>query len=215
MREQSWKNICAFPPPPPPTPHMPTIPSVTIFQGFYLWRQPLFPSKFVTPNTETPCTRNMWLAKPREARAGWTVDFYLGCTSCDIPICGSSAPLFLPDSTVFAKPSDVVFALWFPDVSFFAARAESEAAFHVVQEFRCLISLGESVLSTWGAYSPILDSLWKGSQVGYNGRRKIMSWAQSGADHAWLARLLIFLFANIPLRSLFAGHILDFLFKIL
>ena len=30
--------------------------------------------------------------------------------------------------------------LWFPDVSFFfAARAESDVAFHVVQKFRCLI----------------------------------------------------------------------------
>ena len=37
--------------------------------------------------------------------------------------------------------------MWFPDVSFFAARAEYEVAFHVVQEFRCLFSLGESVLS--------------------------------------------------------------------
>ena len=72
---------------------------------------------------------------------------YLGCTACDIPICGSSAPLFPPNGAVLA-PSDVVFALWFPDVSFFfAARAESEVAFHVVQEFRCLIFLGESVLS--------------------------------------------------------------------
>ena len=73
---------------------------------------------------------------------------YLGCTACDIPICGSSAPLFAPDGAVFAEPSDVVFALWFPDVSFsFAARAESKVAVHVVQEFRCLISLGECVLS--------------------------------------------------------------------
>ena len=73
---------------------------------------------------------------------------YLGCTACDIPICGSSAPLFPPDGAVFAEPSDVVFALWFPDVSFFfAAHAEFEVAFHVVQEFRCLISLGEYVLS--------------------------------------------------------------------
>ena len=61
---------------------------------------------------------------------------YLGCTACDIPICGSSAPLFAPDGAVFAEPSDVVFALWFPDVSFsFAARAESKVAVHVVQEF--------------------------------------------------------------------------------
>ena len=73
---------------------------------------------------------------------------YIGCTACNIPICGSSAPLFLPDGAVFAEPSDVVFALWFPDVSFiFAARAESEVAFHIVQEFRCLISLAEAVLS--------------------------------------------------------------------
>ena len=60
--------------------------------------------------------------KPREARAGCTV--------------------------VFAEPSDVVLALWFPGASFFfAARAESEFAFHFVQEFPCLISLGEYVLS--------------------------------------------------------------------
>ena len=72
---------------------------------------------------------------------------YIGCTACDIPICGSAAPLFLPDGAVFAKPSDAVFALWFPDVFFFfAARVESEVAFHVVQGFRCLISLGEYVL---------------------------------------------------------------------
>ena len=73
---------------------------------------------------------------------------YLGCTACDIPISGSSAPLFLPDGAVFAEPSDVVFALWFSDVSFFsAARAASEDAFHVVKEFRCLISLGKNFLS--------------------------------------------------------------------
>ena len=57
---------------------------------------------------------------------------YIGCIACDIPIFGSSAPLFPPDFAVFAEPSDVVFALWFPDVSFFAARVESEVVFHVV-----------------------------------------------------------------------------------
>ena len=74
---------------------------------------------------------------------------YIGCTDCDILICGSSAPLFPTDGAVFAEPSDVnVFALWFPDVSFFfAAHAESEVAFHVAQEFRCIITLGEYVLS--------------------------------------------------------------------
>ena len=73
---------------------------------------------------------------------------YLGCTACDIPICGSSAPLFPPDGAVFAEPGDVIFALWFPDVSFFfAARAESEVASHVFQKFRCLIFPGEYVLS--------------------------------------------------------------------
>ena len=45
----------------------------------------------------------------------------LGCTASDIPICGSSATLFPPDGAVFAEPSDVVFALWFPHVSFFFA----------------------------------------------------------------------------------------------
>ena len=63
----------------------------------------------------------------------------------------SAVPLllcFFLTGAVFAEPSDVVFALWIPDVSFvFTARAKSEVAFHVVQEFRCLISLGESVLS--------------------------------------------------------------------
>ena len=39
-------------------PPMPTIPLISIFQGLYLWLQPLFPSKFVTPNTETPYTRS-------------------------------------------------------------------------------------------------------------------------------------------------------------
>ena len=73
---------------------------------------------------------------------------FLGFTACDIPICGSSPPLFPPDGAVFAEPRDVVFALWFPDVSFFfAARAESVVAFYIVQEFRCLICLGESVMS--------------------------------------------------------------------
>ena len=73
---------------------------------------------------------------------------YLGCTACDTPICGSSASLFPPDGAVFDEPGDVIFALWFPDVSFFfAARAESEVTFHVVQKFRCLISPGKYVLS--------------------------------------------------------------------
>ena len=74
---------------------------------------------------------------------------YIGCTACDIPICGGlSAALFSPGGAVFAEPSDVIFALWFPDgfFFFFAARAESEVAFHVVQEFCYLISLGKSVL---------------------------------------------------------------------
>ena len=30
-------------------------------------------------------TRNTCLAKPREARAGFTIYFYLGCTASDIP----------------------------------------------------------------------------------------------------------------------------------
>ena len=99
------------------------------------------------PNKTAKVTRNTWLAKPREARVGWTVDFYFGCTACDIPIYGAFSPLFPPDGAVFAEQSYVVCALWFPDVSFFATRAESEVFFHVVKGFRCLISVGESVLS--------------------------------------------------------------------
>ena len=54
-----------------------------------------------------------------EARAGCTVDLKW------------RSGLFPPDGAV-------VFALWFSDVSsLFAARAESEVTFHVVQEFRC------------------------------------------------------------------------------
>ena len=121
-------------------------------------------------NTSKNYTRNTWLAKPREARAGWTVDFYLGCAACDIPICGSSAPLFPPEGAVFAEPSDVVFALWFADVSFFfVARAESDVAFHVkfsgVSLFNlprriCLVSCVSSCgsfASRFGRVSPIVN----------------------------------------------------------
>ena len=31
----------------------------------------------------------------------------IGCTGCNILICGSSAPLFLPDGAVFAEPSSL------------------------------------------------------------------------------------------------------------
>ena len=66
----------------------------------------------------------MLLAKPREARIG--------------------------SRDVFTGPRDVVFADLCSAVSWclvlFRCRAESEVAFHVVQEFRWSLSLGEYVL---------------------------------------------------------------------